>query len=385
MSVLESKRSQGTYYVGKATTKTGWRVLQDYYVKGNRKTRTVKKEVWSTIGISSKMNIEQARERISQVNKKNSLKKAERAATRVHTKKYVDSVFLPKPQVDSFYKHLSESHFGSSAHEKRLMSQWETVQLLVKHLKMDVDEFYDRRNSVYKYFIKKKLSLDYSNKLLRILNMWGSFVSKTRNQHYEPVPSPKGIQRQQIAEAYGDSKTYRGGGAHPLSRKLLLDLKGKLDHLEGQYEWVHLSLWFGLRPSEVDALKDSKNYRIEDNINPRIKVLWVYQSKLSAVSKEKRWKPIPILFKEQLEALDYIESKNFKKPMNKTLKNATGLTDVGSYSGRKGFTDLMLSLEQDLEDISVWLGHATIDMTWKHYKNKNKINFNKTSKVIKSA
>ena len=38
----------------------------------------------------------------------------------------------------------------------------------------------------------------------------------------------------------------------------------------------------------------------------------------------------------------------------------------------KGFVDLMLSKGHELENISVWMGHSTLDRTWKSYKQRTK-------------
>jgi hypothetical protein len=40
------------------------------------------------------------------------------------------------------------------------------------------------------------------------------------------------------------------------------------------------------------------------------------------------------------------------------------------YGGRKGFTDLMLSKNQSLENICVWMGHSTLQRTWTSYKSR---------------
>jgi hypothetical protein len=42
------------------------------------------------------------------------------------------------------------------------------------------------------------------------------------------------------------------------------------------------------------------------------------------------------------------------------------------YGGRKGFTDLMLSKGNTIENISIWMGHSTLDRTWRSYKQKMK-------------
>jgi hypothetical protein len=59
-----------------------------------------------------------------------------------------------------------------------------------------------------------------------------------------------------------------------------------------------LAVWFGLRPKEVDALNANDNKKLFDIVTKvingkPIQVLCIYQSKLTAVKREDRWKYIP--------------------------------------------------------------------------------------------
>lgn len=45
---------------------------------------------------------------------------------------------------------------------------------------------------------------------------------------------------------------------------------------------------------------------------------------------------------------------------------------VTLYAGRKGFSDLMLSRGQSFENISIWMGHSTLQRTWRSYKSRRK-------------
>jgi hypothetical protein len=129
-----------------------------------------------------------------------------------------------------------------------------------------------------------------------------------------------------------------------------------------------LTVWLGLRPKEVENLRDENLWRIETLITGR-KILWVFQTKVIALPPEDRWKPIPLLFDEQEFALRIIEGRNFKRPLSKTMKRYFG-SGIDLYGGRKGFVDLMLSRGQTLENISIWMGHSTVARTWRSYKNK---------------
>ena len=70
-----------------------------------------------------------------------------------------------------------------------------------------------------------------------------------------------------------------------------------------------------------------------------------------------------------------------QRPHPKTVRKHLE-ANITLYGGRKGFTDLMLARGQKLEDISLWLGHRNITTTWKHYKDKEQINFVKTRLTV---
>ncbi len=133
---------------------------------------------------------------------------------------------------------------------------------------------------------------------------------------------------------------------------------------------IGFSFLFGLRPQEIDNLHDTSLWKLEIPVQGR-KVLWVFQTKLVALPPEDRWKPIPLLYDEQEFAFRIIESKSFKRPLVKSLRQYFG-RGIDLYGGRKGFTDLMLSKGHFLENISIWMGHSTLERTWKSYKNKRR-------------
>jgi integrase len=177
-----------------------------------------------------------------------------------------------------------------------------------------------------------------------------------------------------------------------MTELLLAKIKRKIDKSDpkqvGWLNFIIVSFYFGLRPSEVMAVVKKP---IVENHNG-IPVLVVDQTKLTSISEEDRIKKIPVICEQQMTALGLISSGNVLRPHSswvdqlfKDPKITYGPTeDFGLYTGRKGFTDLMLTLGQSLEDISGWLGQHSIDMTWKVYKTKNLINFNQTDFVKKN-
>jgi integrase len=162
-----------------------------------------------------------------------------------------------------------------------------------------------------------------------------------------------------------NSRSYR---SQPLTSVLLDKAKDKIQ--SKQFNWLFLSIWFGLRPQEIDNLKNKDFWRVE-SASSKKKVLWVFQTKIISLPPEDRWKPIPIIYHQQKFALKIIESGNFERPVVKTVRKHIS-QNIGLYGGRKGFVDLMLEKGHSLESISQWMGHSTIGRTWRSYKNKRR-------------
>ncbi|RYF35255.1 MAG: hypothetical protein EOO38_29005 [Cytophagaceae bacterium] len=142
---------------------------------------------------------------------------------------------------------------------------------------------------------------------------------------------------------------------------------------EEQWRWLYVSLWFGLRPMELDRLAEGKNFEITNNGD--IDVLWIEQLKLSSVSKEDRWKNIPVVFPQQQEALAMLKL-GVKRPLVKTIQKHVG-PGINTYGGRKAFSDMMTALGQDENHVSRWLGHATLQRTKRNYVDKKKVEYKK--------
>lgn len=251
---------------------------------------------------------------------------------------------------------------------------WRYAKRLIVSNNLDPYTWSNKMNAdkVYQYFAEKKVSISYTQKVLRAMNMWGEYLGEHEKKFFKPLKMPKGHQRQRIRDAQMNGKKGTNE-SRPMTPDLLKELNGKLR--DDNYNWIYLSFWLGLRPEEVDSLKNPKFYRWE--VADDKQVLSVYQSKLTAIDYEKRWKPIPLLEVEQTFCHAIINGGNFKRPLTKTIHAVLG-KGYGCYAGRKGFQDTMLARGWGLENISIWMGHQSIETTWKYYKNKQKFTWKKT-------
>lgn len=368
------------------------------YIKYKSKTMDARALVAN--GFNLDWTYEQAYEHGERLNALDSVRRKEVLAKNKASEKLTDiekvkNSIIPDAESDEFITYMEENWSSKNKYNlRKQVLHWRLLEeILTHHVKLHPHEFYKERNKFYNYFEKEKFSFSYVQKVLKVINMWGEFKCDKDEKYFKKVPNPKGFWLEKIQ----DASDADGKGATPLTIELLDSLKHKL--LDTEWKYLRATFWLGLRPSELDLiLKDKTKVRFEKYKGTS--VICVYQTKLEMLPEPKRWKNIPLYCDEMEEAAKDIKlyDKNpenllLKKPKVKDIKKAaapmfldekTGLpiedNGVGLYSGRKGFTDLHLELGQDLEDISQWAGHASIERTWSAYKNKFSVKFNPIKK-----
>lgn len=350
--------------------KSNFRVVYEEW--SPRNTFTVKPENYPTYNINSGMTYEQADSAAKEYNLKDGLNKSKQAKiiAAIQDKKLLNDFSLPQYLVENFIKELRNEYSHNPDRLETLMQHWKSAQLMIASIKKDYTQFFESRFEIFNYYESKCWSADYIKRITKMTNLWGSFCARKKGTYFEPIPKI-GIRMQQIVKKRDLKKDIRQS-ATPLQWDELRNLKTRFynEDLNLQWNWLYIGMFFGLRPSEIDGLKNIKNYRIEFDIQNNVDVLYVYQNKLKNLAENKRWKIIPLVESEQKQGLELIKNSEFKRPLNKTLKRLFSTKGIDTYSPRKGFTDLMLNRGYQLEDISTFLGHTSIETTWRHYKNK---------------
>lgn len=322
------------------------------------------------------MTLGEARVRARQLNAQDFLKRQEERVRRIaieedNNKKKYDSV-LPIEFVEEFEARFLKSRDAETRKGRRktshARSKWKAAQRMIVALKIDPSEWYYYNKEIYDYFYEQKLSMSYMTSILTLVNAWGYFICRKLAKPFLPVNRPRGYERQRLLDAHYEKNRNSRKASDPLLPEVLYESREKIN--QENFNWLYISVWLGLRPQEVDNLHDPELWKIETPVVGR-KVFWNFQTKIIALPPEDRWKPIPILYEEQEFALKIISSGNFKRPLIKTMRQYFS-KDIDLYGGRKGFTDLMLSKGNSIENISIWMGHSTLDRTWRSYKQKKK-------------
>ena len=367
----------------------GFYVSEEFF-KPHRHTKYIPKPLWPTLGFSPEMSLEEARARASQLNRIRARETRSQAgaARRAEDLKLVHRLYLPETLLTEFESRiLSELAFKN---EKRLVtfrSRWSSCKKVILKLEVEPKDFFDRQALFFLEFRDRRYSLDYISKLVRLLNEWGEFYGKKTNSFFRALPNrPKsGAQVEEIINAREGKKGVRSE-ANPLTTELLASTEATMKHngLSAQWRWLFAALWLGLRPTEADSITPSKNgalWKIEFDAEKKCEILKVFQTKLIRVKRDRRWKPIALLFPEQRQAVEWLSSGQCQRPLAKTVRRYFG-DGFDSYSPRKGATDLFLSLGYELPDASIQLGHLDLNTTWRIYKDRHKFNLPQRDRIV---
>jgi hypothetical protein len=351
--------------------------IQDSAAKKRKKEWDLDSDRWRGLGFHSLMTTAEAKVRAKQLNAQRHLKEQEmriqlQRREQAQALRRYDSV-LPMEFVAEFEERFVRARDSETTRGLRKKSRcnaiWKAAQRVIVAVQIDPSDWLYHTHEIYDYFHRQRYSLRYMKAILKFCNLWGFFISRKLARPFLPIPAPRGYERQRLIEAfYQKERSSVSRPSRELAPEQLEAVAGKIN--QQNFNWLFLSVWFGLRPQEVDNLKDKNLWRVEELPNGR-KILWVFQTKIIALPAEDRWKPIPILFDQQEFGVRILGSGNFRRPLLKTMKRyfEDGTT---LYGGRKGFSDLMLSKGHELENISVWMGHSTLEKTWKSYKRRRK-------------
>ena len=278
---------------------------------------------------------------------------------------------FPKALLRDFEQQIIRGRCASSNYRKSMVTGWTVAKRVIVAVDPDPSNWRERAPLFYEYFAERSWSICYVRRILRLINLWGHFICRKLGWSFLEIQPPRGYFRAQIYEAYFSRLGGHSKASQPLTPEALERARERLP--TEYYNWLYISVWTGLRPQEIDQLKNSNLLRFEKTATGE-HVLWVYQTKIVSLPHNDRWKPIPLISDEQRRIMAIIESQEFSRPSPKIIKSHLG-QNIGLYGGRKGFTDLMLSRGQPLEFICQWMGHSSIDRTWRSYKNRQRFHY----------
>jgi len=343
---------------------------------GKRERRNVPKDSREAaeLGFRPDMTATEAKKRAQQLSSERwaelHAKRAATTAAILQKYKKMRGAFLTDDDAEEFERaYLTEKNIARP--------HWNTMQRIIVDCATHPSQWYRLSSVIYSQFMKHRYSPAYCKKLLRYLNMWGYFICERQGKAWKDIETPPSKWARKIRDAFEKRIGCSGFRSLPLTPEKLAEAKSKM--IPEHYKWLFISLWFGLRPREVDNLRKASVgvWRIDTTDSRFVAVLCIFQEKLyeRGIQREDCWKYIPCCEPEQSEALKIIQAGEFKAPLNTRMKAVIG-ERYTRYAGRQGFHELMRrGRGYDLEDVSKWLGHLTTATTQRSYPEIPKASF----------
>lgn len=341
--------------------KRGWRVR--HRVQGKTTTtRLLRLDEYPAYGLRADMTAEEVATALANLRADERAKQMTESYARIQAKieyrRTIESSWLPPHIVSRF-----EAEILPETTLRR--DRWLIAKELIAKIAIAPDEWHWRPKAIYDLFIERGDSIDYARRLLRIVNKWGAYYSRTLGKTFLPVPSPDGPFEAAIKAAHNRLKPSRRTVVLTVDK--LRDLRPHLS--EKAYNGLYAMLWLGLRPEELRQLL-VKGWDWELSFDDkRFKAcLHLFQHKLerAGIDRELCWKVIPFCEPEQLPLIEIIEHGKIE-PVSAGALKKFGLTE---RSARKGFA-LVMHLKGYPEGVfDRWLGHVGATTLRRHYEEK---------------
>ena len=173
--------------------------------KKPKKEWDIPKHQWFDLGFNVSMNLDQARARAAQLNAQEKSKVIEaRQQEFVRNRRQFETecrAILPE-----FFRSQFENQFVFSHNhlptQKDTRAHWRAAQKLLLKVALDPEDWFEHSQEFYDYLAGSQFSVSYSQKILRLVNLWGFFISKKFGKPFMPLPAPRGRHKRQLQEAY---------------------------------------------------------------------------------------------------------------------------------------------------------------------------------------
>lgn len=142
--------------------KKSWRVVFENWENGERSRRTLPLKDLEAMGISKTLSREEVKERIAPYNAHDKLRRREAFRNRLLARRQRDNLvicaYLPPSVVKEFEKTVLKP-------KAIRMEHWETAKKAIRAVAVAPKDWYFEPWHFYNWFIEKKYSTDYSNRI----------------------------------------------------------------------------------------------------------------------------------------------------------------------------------------------------------------------------
>ena len=175
--------SDGTFYI-RAKGPSKWYLYHEYVADNKKVTMSVPKELYVQFGVNPAWSVMEAKERVKNLNRERTLTKTAhtKTARKAKLNLTVSETFFPQSLVDEFLIYLEEQTHGSETHLEKIQSHFQTIQKMIRELRLTPDQYAIRSGRIYKWLEANQFSIDYSKKLndlllQDILNMFPYYLN----------------------------------------------------------------------------------------------------------------------------------------------------------------------------------------------------------------
>lgn len=259
---------------------------------GVRKKERVSKTEAEKLGFLPNWNIEESREYAKSLNAADHLeRKKRRALARTKEAAVLKSAYLPPPITAEFEKKFLT--------KKKDAYTWRLARKAICELDIPFADWWVMRKQWVEWFKSRRLSPDYSNRIIETLNEYGEFFSWRKKKFFKRIDRLDRLERQSLEKV--QRKHHK---SQRLNYALLREFSSGLR--SDVHNWLYISIAFGLRPQEMrESLPDPERRYITRTH------LYVRQPKVETKDTEPKWKRIPIKTVGQRRAIEMIRSNSY--------------------------------------------------------------------------
>jgi transcriptional regulator with XRE-family HTH domain len=383
--------SVGSYYIRPKQKGKSFSLYLKRYENGKpvNPHQKIDEAIYYRFGLSAEMTALEAKTKLNNFRKLNKATREEVARQDRTFKRYarsrtINQRLFPQELVNIFEQKIRNENIGTDKHLSKKLYIFTTIQEILNSLKLTPETYAENSKIIFKYFIDNQYSLNYSQKLISMMNEWGKFATAKGSGYFKIIPQPKGNFREKINKG-SQTKTGVRKEALPMTQNLMDQIEGVAPNhgfTANEVNFFKATFYLGLRLEELmKTSNNGKHYAKYTDMKSGLDVVMIYQEKLQGVPENKRTKHIPIKWDEQKNAVSIIENRNFQKPTYKKIKalaralncNADGKA-LGLYSGRKGFSNWCFDKgEKSHASVASWLGHLDPSTTFAIYLDRTKV------------
>ncbi len=234
--------------------------------KKPRREWDISKNRWLALGFYESMSIDDAKVRARQLNIQITIKRQEEQLLKAKDAQSRNYAVLPAEFVAEFEQIFVRKNDSQIEQRLRRTSRaqtiWRAAQRLIIAVNVEPSHWVYHSRQIHEYMINEKMSMRYAHSVLAFANLWGYFICHKMARPFLPVRPPRGYERMRLIEANYQKQSGVARASKPIGPDDLDRIANKIN--KKNFNWLFISVWFGLRPKEIDNLQNHDFWRVEE-------------------------------------------------------------------------------------------------------------------------